>query len=41
MVGCGRVRFDFGAEPFDVDVEGFGVTYVLRSPYPVDELGAG
>ena len=41
MVGLGRIRFDLGSESRDVHVEGLGVTHVLRSPYPVDELGAG
>ena len=33
--------FDFGADAFDVHVEGFGVADVVFAPHVVDELPAG
>ena len=37
----GRIGLDLGAQPLDVDVEGLGVTDVVRAPHPVDQLACG
>src|SRR5690606_31366085 len=35
------IGFDLGAQPLDVDVEGFGVPHVVGPPDPVDQLRTG
>ena len=34
----GRIGLDFGPEPLDVNVQGFGVTHVIGTPDTVDQL---
>src|SRR3712207_6913913 len=34
------VGLELGPQPLHVDVEGLGVTHVVRAPDPVDELGS-
>src|SRR5674476_1475500 len=36
-----RVRLDLGAQALDVDVQRLGVTDVIATPHPVDELHPG
>src|SRR5665811_2174738 len=36
-----RVRFDLGTQTLDVDIQGLGVTDIVTSPHPVNQLCPG
>jgi len=41
VYGVGRVAFNLGPQPLDVDIERLGIADIIRAPDPIDQLSAG